>query len=280
MKRFATELICNSLLLGWSGGWGAPVELLSPAETPRVFAGASRMIAVSFRNRSDVAVETSLSILVWQASSETVMNLGGAPWKNLKLLPGQTVTELAQIGFPDVKAETRFLIQWMAGGGNVVGNMEVFVYPTNLLAQLKTIAGSEPIGLFDPGNQLKPLLQLHEIEFDDLAEAGTDKFHNKLAIFGPFEARSQMRGSLKDDIRTLAKRGVAVVWLQPPPDKHAPLNPSFFVVREGAGVVVVAAHDLVGQLVERPEAQLNLLRVTEAALHPKPLDLPETERSN
>jgi hypothetical protein len=51
-------------------------------------------------------------------------------------------------------------------------------------------------------------------------------------------------------------------------------------VRDDAGAVVVGAHGMVTQLTERPEAQLNLLRLAEEALLPTPLTLPETETSN
>jgi len=51
-------------------------------------------------------------------------------------------------------------------------------------------------------------------------------------------------------------------------------------VRVGDGAVVVAQGDLVSRLAERPEAQLNLIRLAEMALHPEPLDLPETRNAN
>lgn len=280
MKECATRLVCGLLLMSWFGVWAAQVDLLTPVEIPRVFAGAARSIAVSFQNHSDTVTEASLRLRLWQTSSEIAVNLWDTPWKTLKLLPGQTILDVVQISFPPVKAETRFLIQWIEGASNVVGKTEVLVYPTNLLARLKTLAGDEPVGVFDPGEQLKPLVRSSTVEFQDLIEDGTDKFHGKLAIFGPFETKSQMRVSLKNEIRALAKRGVAVVWLLPPPEKRALIKPSFYVVREAAGAVVVAAHGMVAQLAERPEAQLNLLRLAEQALHPTPLDLPVTEISN
>jgi hypothetical protein len=42
----------------------------------------------------------------------------------------------------------------------------------------------------------------------------------------------------------------------------------------------VAEHNLFAQLAQRPEAQLNLLRLAEEALHPTPLDLPGTDTNN
>jgi len=124
------------------------------------------------------------------------------------------------------------------------------------------------------------LLRTQAVEFDDLVETGADKFRGKLAVFGPFETKAQMRTSLRDDIRALAKRGVAVVWLQPPPGPAAPFKPSFYLVREEPGAVIVAAHDLTARLAERPQAQLNLIRLAGEALHPTPMNLPESETNN
>jgi hypothetical protein len=48
----------------------------------------------------------------------------------LRVLPQQTVLESAQLEFPAVKTETKFLVQWI-GRNDVIGKMEVLVYPTN-----------------------------------------------------------------------------------------------------------------------------------------------------
>ncbi len=258
----------------------AQLNVLSGNNVQSVFSGIGRQIVVSLSNSSVCPVEVKARTRLFQTSSATAALVVEAPWKNFQILPGQSIAESVNLDFPAVKAETRFVIQWIEGASNVVGRTEVFVYPTNLLARLKTLAGDEPVGVFDPANQLKPLLGSMAVEFQDLIEDGTDKLRGKLAIFGPFKSKSQMRASLKDDVRVLAKRGVAVVWLLPPPEKHVPLKPSFYTVRDDAGAVVVVAHDVVTQLAERPEAQLNLLRLAEEALHPTPLSLPETETSN
>lgn len=245
-----------------------------------VFSGRTNPIAVRIHYTGAQAATADFRIRLIQTGAATTIRIGDFAWKQVTLLPAQTILDTAQVGFPAVKAETRFLIQWIEGVTNVVGNSEVVAYPTNLLARLKALAGSDPVGVFDPANQLKPLLRSLGLEFQDLQEEGTDKYAGKLAIFGPFETKSQMRASLKDDIRALAKRGVAVVWLQPPPDQRTPLKSSFYAVTEGESRVVVVAHDLVAHLAERPEAQLNLLRLAEEAMQPTLLELPETETSN
>jgi len=263
-----------------TGAAQAQLRLLPDAGTQAVFGGERRTVELRWHNAGREATNADVSVRLLQASSATAMSLGQWPWKNLTIQPGQTVLEIASLDFPVVRAKTRCLVQLLVGTSQVLGTTEVFVFPTNLLVQLKTLAGDEPLGVFDPANELKPLLRTLAIEFADMQEQGTDKYHGKLAIFGPFGSRTQMRASLKEDIRALARRGVAVVWLQPPPDKFASLKPSFYAVSEGEGTIVVAAHELVAGLAGRPDAQLNLLLLAEHSLHPTAPALPETETSN
>jgi hypothetical protein len=262
-----------------SAAW-AQLQILPENTAPMVFAGEARPIAITFRNPSSLSITADLRVRVHQTTSATAVPLYERPWKPLSVLPGQTVLETASLDFPAVRAETRFLVQWLDGTNAVLGRTEVRVFPTNLLARLQTLAGDAPLGVFDPADQLKPLLRKLSVEFQDLAEDGTDKFTGKLAVFGPFASKSQMRASLASDIRALAKRGMAVVWLLPPPALRGPLRPSFHIVRVGDGAVVVAQASLVARLAENPEAQLALLQLAELALHPVSMDLPETETSN
>lgn len=267
------------LMLPTFGSW-AQLKILAGVEEQAVFSGNGRQVYLVIRNGGGSTVAANLCLRLYQTSTATAVLMHEEAWKPLQVLPGQTVTETATLDFPAVRAETRFLVHWLDGTNTVLGKTEVRVFPTNLLAGLRTLAGEKPLGLFDPNNQLKPLLRPLDVPFQDLAEDGTDKFAGKLAIFGPFESKRQMRASLAGDIRALAKRGVAVVWLQPSPKRHDPLRPSFYTVRVGDGTVVVAQASLVARLADSPEAQLNLLRLAELALRPVEFDLPDTETSN
>ena len=191
------------------------------------------------------------------------------------MLPGQTVLESATMTFPPVKAETRFLVQWLEGTNKVAGTTEVLVYPPDLLKGLKPLAGEEPLGVLDPQNQLKPLLRAVAADFQDLEDTGLEDYHGKLAIIGPFQTKAQMRESLVNrSVKALARRGAAVVWIQPPPEKRQELKPSFYAVPEGKGAVVVVQAHLVANLAEKPQAQLNLIQFARLALHSEPLQLP------
>ncbi len=276
MKTLSTWL----LLLLLAGKVPAQLQVVPEHRPQALLGGINQNIAVQLRNIGGQAVESELRLVLLQTSMATAVRSGALPWKKLLVLPGQTVLESATVPFPAVRAETRFLLQWIEGRSNVIGVTELIVYPTNLLTELQSLAGGVALGVFDPADELKPLLRGLKIEFQDLQVSGTDKFAGRLAIFGPFAAKSQMRAERREDIRAVAKRGAAVVWLLPPLKDEARLKPSFYPVREGEGTVLVAAGDLVAQLAVRPEAQLNLVRLAREALHPTLLELPETETSN
>lgn len=274
-RLWFTGLVAANLI-----GRCAQVAVVPTDEPQRLFGSGDRLVNVLISNRSDKAVSLHAKVRLVQLTSATAVNVSESPWRELKIWPQQTVVESAQVYLPEVKAETRFLIQWVEGTNIVFGTTEILVYPTNLLAELKMLAGAAPLGVFDPAGQLKPLLKAVAVEFQDLLEDGTDKFTGKLAIFGPFDARKTMRAGLADDIRALAKRGAAVVWLLPPPGRRVPLKPSCYAVPVGAGAVVVAQVEMVSRLAENPAAQVNLLQLAEAALRPEPLDLPETRNAD
>ena len=252
----------------------AQLQTLPDKEPQRVFAGEGRRITVLFHNPGGSPASADFRTRLYQASSATALLLGEAPWKKLEVLPRQTVLESAPMTFPSVKAETRFLVQWLEGTNRVAGTTEVFVYPPDLLKDLKPLAGEEPLGVMDPQNQLKPLLKAAAVECQDLEDTRLENYHGKLAIIGPFQSKAQMRESLPNRIRALAQRGVAAVWIQPPPEKRQDLKPSFCTVPEGKGAVVVVQARLVANLAQDPQAQLNLLQLARLALHPEPPRLP------
>jgi hypothetical protein len=253
----------------------AQLQLLTNAEPQRAFGGVGTEIRVRFHNLDNSPATASLRTRLYQASSAIAAPSGETPWKSLTVLPGQTVLESALLTFPQVKAETHFLVQWLAATDKVIGVTEVLVYPPDLLKDLKPIAGEEGIGVFDPQNQLKPLLKTANVEYQDLEDNGLESCSGKLAIIGPFQSRAQAREGLSGRVKALASKGVGVVWIQPPPEKHELLSPSFYSLVEGKGAIVVVQASLVVNLTGSPQAQLNLLRLAGLALHPEPPRLPD-----
>jgi len=253
----------------------AQIVLVTHAEPQWVFAGEARQVSVVWRNAGDQMFAGEIRTRMLQTSSATVVTIGEAPWKRLQVLPGQTVLESAWLDFPLVKEETRFVVQWLDNTHLVMGKTEVLVYPTNLLAELKPLAGGDrALGVFDPGNELKPLLKAARVQFEDLEDSGIGSFGGRLAIIGPFASRQHMAGDLADRIKKLARHGTAVVWILPPADARARLMPTFYIVPAGTNVIVVAQAVLLAGLAEQPPAQLALLELCRLAMNPAPPVLP------
>jgi hypothetical protein len=250
------------------------LQALPDKEPQRVFAGEGRQLAILFHNPGGSPLTANLRTRLYQTTSATAVLLSEAPWKKLEVLPGQTVCETANLTFPAVKAETRFAVQWVQGTNTLAGKTEVLVYPPDLLKDLKPLVGEEPLGVFDPQNQLKPLLKTAGVECQDLEDTGLEDYQGKLAIIGPFQSKALIPEEAGNKIKKLAAKGVALVWMQPPPEKRQELKPSFYTVPEGKGAVVVVQAALIAKLPENPQAQLNLVHFARLALRPESPRLP------
>ena len=265
------------ILLTMQPGIGAQLEIATNAGPQLVFFGEAKTISATFCNPGGDNFEAEIRTRVLQISSATAVLLSDTPWKRLQVPAGETVLASATLDFPAVKAETKFLVQWLENTNHVLGRTEVLVYPTNLLAELKPLAGDEALGVFDPQNLLRPLLKQTNVHFENLENSDLENFSGKLAIIGPFQSKAQMRDGLAKQIKMLAKKGAAIVWIQPPPEKHKKLLPSFYSVLEHTNAVVVVQTGLVSNLTENPQAQLNLLRLCKLALNPKPNSLTDSD---
>jgi hypothetical protein len=263
-------ILCGLPFHGYS-----QLELLPEKEPAEVFGEGERRIGTTWRNTGDSVEEVSLRLRLYQTSATTAVLVSDSIWKKLRVLPGQTILESTRITFPAVNAENRFLIQWITDSNRIVGKREVLVYPRDLLKELKPLAGDEAAGIFDPVNELKPMLKAVNVDFVDLEDAGLDHFHGKLAILGPFRTKDQMRRGFVESVKAMVNKGAGVVWMQPPQERLARLEPSFYAVPAGRGLVVVAQAYLVGNLPESPQAQLNLVQLAKWAVRPEPPRLPQ-----
>lgn len=189
------------------------------------------------------------------------------------MLPGQTILETADFEFPSVKAETRFLIQWIEGAGEVLGATEVRVFPTNLLSELKPLLGDGVLGIFDPQNELKQSLANNRVQFADLENTVLENFRGKLAVVGPFGS-NKTNPITVEQIKTLAKNGVAVVWVLRPDDNSENPRPSFYSVPANQTASIVVQPELTANIGKNPRSQLNLIYFCKLALHPQPLTFP------
>ena len=58
------------------------------------------------------------------------------PWKEIEILPGQTVLESAVVRLPPVKVATYFLIQWLGDDGQVLSKSRLFAVPKDIAESL------------------------------------------------------------------------------------------------------------------------------------------------
>ena len=255
----------------------AQMELVTNAAPQCVFSGDARSISATFHNSGGQDFGQDVRTVISQASSATAAPLGETTWKFLRVLSQQTVLESAQLDFPPVRAETKFIIQWICGKAEILGKTEVLVYPTNLLRELKVMMdeNGDNLGVLDPRSQLMPALKRAAIHFVDLSETEMDSYHGRLALVGPCGPDDPEWRGLSDRIARLAKKGTPVVWIQSPPPKRDKLWPTYFVAPENTNAVVMVQPELVADLPNNPQSQLNLVYFCKLAMQPEPFRLPE-----
>jgi len=251
------------------------LAVIQERDTPCVFSGTASRVTVRFRNNGEKQFADDVTARLCQTSSTTAMPVGESLMGRLTVLPAQTVVQDFMLKFPTVKAETRLLVQWIDNERKVLGTTMVRSFPPDLLRELKSMAGEDGLGILDPQKKLTPALKSIGVDFADLENSGLENFHGRIAIVGPFESKAQMREGLAKQIETIADKGVAVVWFQPPPGRREKLQPSFYTLPFGDRAVVVVQDGVVSNLSDSPQAQLNLIDLARLALHPHPLRLPD-----
>jgi hypothetical protein len=182
--------------------------------------------------------------------------------------PQQTVLEHASLSFPEVRGVTLFVVHWITATDQMVGRSLVRVHPPHPLRELKTLAGEEPVGICDPGNVLRPLLEGAGVSTIDLLDVGFDSFQGKLAVLGPFADSRLLPERFQARLKSLLSHPVAVVCFQPPVAVPADLQPTYWLVRADTGVVIYAQDRLADGLAQNPRAQQNLVALARLARQP------------
>ena len=266
---------CVLAVLGFVANTAAQLEMLPPEQPSAVFGGEAHMIQVVFHNPTERPIETPLKTRLFQLSSTTRMPAGETePWKKLTVLGGQSVLETARVKFPEVRSLTHFEVRWLDDSDKAVGQTLVTVYPTNLLKQIVAIAGEKPPGIFDPHEQLTPLLRALKVEFDDLTEGERiETWRGRLAILGPFDAKQSPPRDIRKRATALAARGANVLLLTPQTPRADPvirapnaLRSAVVIRLVGTARVVAAAGELVARLATEPLAQEKLLELARLAV--------------
>src|ERR1700722_20003471 len=120
LKIFAIMIGCCL-----AGAAKAQLQIASDKDLQSVFVGDARKITVVWHNAGDKIAEAEIRSRIIQTSSATAVQLGETPWKKLQILPQQTVIESVLLNFPAVKAETKFLVQWLADTNHMIGATDV-----------------------------------------------------------------------------------------------------------------------------------------------------------
>jgi hypothetical protein len=227
-------------------------------ESPHLFGGTRGQIKVHLHNHGNEPVEIDARFRLLQLSSATVVPLSEAPWKRIPMLADQTVVESFSFDLPSVRAETRFLVQWFDGTRRI-GSTPLHVYTTNLLSELGLISGpGSGLGLWDPGDGLKPLLRMSGVAFVNLEQDGWESFRGRLAIVlsGPDPGVDRPGAR---EIRSLIGKGVNLVWIRPTTKRGLRSSPGLHTFRHSPGSMVLVHPDWMRDLGVRPESQLILL---------------------
>jgi hypothetical protein len=277
-----------SYLLGLAATTAQQLEILGADQPSAVFGGEMGVVQITFRNSGERSIEMPLKTRLFQLSSATRMPVGEVePWKKLTVLAGQTVLETVRVKFPDVRGVTRFEVRWLDDADRAVGQVPVTVYPTNLLTQLTALAGEKSLGIFDPHEQLTPLLHKLGVEFDDLVRGERIKtWRGLLAILGPFDAKHTPASDVQKSAMALGAGGVNVLVLLPN-DEHADsavraphaLRKAVIIRPVGAARIVTTSSDLVAGLATQPLAQEKLIELARLAIAPN-LSLVENKHEN
>jgi hypothetical protein len=255
----------------------AQLQLITNAVPQSVFFGNARPISATFHNAGAQEFRQTVRTEIAQTSSATLVPLATTPWKELRVLRGQTVLESAPLDFPPVRARTKFLVTWVSGRADLIGKTEVLVYPPNLLDELKLLVedSQNNLGVLDPHQQLAPALRQAAIKFVNLEQMHLDLYHGKLVLVGPCHPDDPEWPGLAGRVSKLARNGTPVVWMQSPMSTPGKIWPSFFSVPENTNTVLIVDTNLLNGLPENPQSQLNLIFFCRLALHPEPLTLPE-----
>lgn len=254
----------------------ASVERLTGTPSA-VWADGARELEVVVRNRTEQTQVLPITIQQLQANSATAAAWSApVPWRTVTLAPGQASLERATVQFPLVREPVTFLVRFTQGRA-VLGVVPVRVYPDRILRNLTN--GTGPMIVIVEGLPAETMSVLSGagwtlVPIGQLVPSGQSPH---LAFLGPVCPAER--------VQAFAQAGLGVIWLQPDsPQMHramnaqasGPIEPSYYPVRIGKGVVVVTQSNLLSGLARDPDAQRRLARVTRLALGLETLGLPSS----
>jgi len=261
---------CAGSFFAMSVASQAQIECPSVTLPLLVFGGAARPVEWRACNAGTEERTVNLHFRLWQASSSTGMPVGELRnAKSVRILSGQTVIETVPVEFPAVQKATDFVVRWTEAGGKALSATRVLLLPADFLKQFSALTAGEPVVVFDPEQELGPLLERQGVAHVDLSDAPQAEAAHRLAVVGPFSYSSKETRSRPLELETLAKHYRAVVWVEAPSSRGSgPGSALRVIVRNGRTVVVVpSAH--VSNLSESAAAQWQLVQAATFALEPQ-----------
>lgn len=239
-----------------------------PATDTCLFGGRTNTVEIVARNQSANPLVTEISVRIFQLGSGIAAPLGSARlWKRLHLPPGQTVLEQLTVELPCVRGETHFALQFSEEEREVVSQVILTAYPTNLLES--QIASERPIGVIDTGNSLKPLLAAARLTITDLEQNPVEDFAGELIIAVSTDSKLHRR------IARALRPSQSAILIHSSPDLRGRQGTSdgrpfgfglvkIFATPAGARLIITP-REIAARLHDSPLAQLTLIDLMRTA---------------
>ncbi|HOY57358.1 MAG TPA: hypothetical protein PK640_04365 [Verrucomicrobiota bacterium] len=227
------------LVAPWLGA-GAVPEIVPSGPPVVALGGEVNRLEIRLRNRSKESWTGHPSVRLWQTASTMAMPVSERQTLHELTVPaGQTVIDWVPLRFPSVRAETRFLAEWFLDDLRQSPATKVQVLPSDALKELASLAGDRGMGLFDPLDRLKPLLEHAGTDFVTLDEEGLPQFRGTLLLAATGTLERAEASRLKRALRKPLAAGVHILWFRQP-DPEATAAPIICWHGPDQGTLVVA----------------------------------------
>ncbi len=196
----------------------AQLAVSTEAAVQTVFSGEPVAVTLFVDNGDLKSHQAAVSTRIFQLAATTKMPLGNEqPWKEIEVLAGQTVREKITLTFPALTEPVLYRVELTEAKGRQLGGVTVRACPRTLLQTLARLSGGQPVGVGDAGGQLGAVLKKSDVPVAELAGEAAADFHGSLALLRSADATPAESARVRALGAALAKRGVAVLWLQPAP---------------------------------------------------------------
>src|SRR5687768_346674 len=239
--------------------------LVPPKAIPSFFPGQNRLL-LTWTNKSAVEITTEADGTIFAASSTLAVPLPIHLKEKLRLLPKQAALMPVTIDLPEVRGKTLFVIRWQDSAKKPIGNLDLNVYPRDILQQL----GSS-VGVISENESFKNAFTSANLKFEEIQPDQLHEFRRHLLIINGFSAAAN---AFKAEIEAAARRGIVIVWITPDTKQDSAVQPNFFMTPFGSGAIVFVQEQFVQNFAENAASQLRVVEICRAATSPGRPGLP------